>query len=842
MLLAALVHFCELNGPSVVFVTQEAPRKAHVGDGGSDSGDDTTTIAAAAGSGIGGCKGCNPYFPPRSTLADCLHDALDSFPDLAPDIGTSPTPPAQVVPSVITPPGTPTSAPSPIVVLESIDVWPAAADTAGASDVHTISATIHSQQRTTFLGAKNPIDNDMYPVLRTACVRSLSCELTQTRSGGAVFFSFNPATTADNMPTVYCLSYMFQLLDSTSRGNVRAYAFIVVSQDRSSILLNWDLLVGRLATLSARLQTLAEQVTSSSVAKVEQSQQSSRVPGKDSMRAKGHPLIGTLSPEQFLRRRGNPVPSVRSLVDIVGVKSLFVSIHMHFSWILFALMSSGIAAPPPTKILPPVVECPVANNNAERISIAALYRSLSPRDMVHFFSHLFMGDQIILRGASGPTLALLGFIRTVLPDVCLSTLTPVISDAYHESWECNVLLLPPETTIPVDHLCASNAGFCVLDATVHSIVLSCHSYTSISPLPPDQSLALFGDDEEWHAARISTDITRALACCFRAGVDDTQLDDIAGVILARVVAKWIGLGHQFVTLTKSPSFNADQTPVPLILQALLCGDYSSISNVGGTASSATSGSISSLSSIYTMPSASTASLMLTSPLLSSSVGTPSNSFTGDTSVGGLMSMANGSHRRRNARNTWSPSSPSAMAAASLVSSVAPRHPRRQTSRLSLTAFSQGVGSSLRRLSSALSSSVRSVSSPNMTFDTDADYAHRSSLGDLDVAHEEIEEEDDDFEQQQQGPTRHVATSSPVDVDHSNHRRLRPVDHRSAATIITSSTSTTGTVILTQNPPQQPQDLPDSPPATTDELSLFRYQIEWDVLVLKFLSKVARQRR
>ncbi|KAI9138971.1 hypothetical protein BKA69DRAFT_699702 [Paraphysoderma sedebokerense] len=141
--------------------------------------------------------------------------------------------------------------------------------------------------------------------------------------------------------------------------------------------------------------------------------------------------VGTLSPEQFLRRCGNPQPSIRSLVEIVGVKSVFISLHLHFAFILRNIIYPPIS---PSSIPPRLVNSTYASvfrssigsssldspdqsedeSNSPYLFLFDLFGSMSRYSFMHLLNHVVMGDQIIVRGDEEPVMKIIHVLKVLL--------------------------------------------------------------------------------------------------------------------------------------------------------------------------------------------------------------------------------------------------------------------------------------------------------------------------------------------------------------------------------------------------------------------------------------------
>ncbi|CAG8535102.1 24929_t:CDS:2 [Dentiscutata erythropus] len=103
----------------------------------------------------------------------------------------------------------------------------------------------------TYVGSRYPQHPQLYSAVRQACVRSLSCEFCQGREGPVLF---------GDEKNGYVLSYMFKIKDSQARGFQRWYSFIFLMTDRIYLVASWPFLVSKFKSLATDLQSKANQI------------------------------------------------------------------------------------------------------------------------------------------------------------------------------------------------------------------------------------------------------------------------------------------------------------------------------------------------------------------------------------------------------------------------------------------------------------------------------------------------------------------------------------------------------------------------------------------------------
>ncbi|CAG8663018.1 33787_t:CDS:2 [Gigaspora margarita] len=99
----------------------------------------------------------------------------------------------------------------------------------------------------TYVGSRYP----QHPQLYSAVRQALSCEFCQGREGPVLF---------GDEKNGYVLSYMFKIKDSQARGFQRWYSFIFLMTDRIYLVASWPFLVSKFQSLASDLQSKANQI------------------------------------------------------------------------------------------------------------------------------------------------------------------------------------------------------------------------------------------------------------------------------------------------------------------------------------------------------------------------------------------------------------------------------------------------------------------------------------------------------------------------------------------------------------------------------------------------------
>nr|CAG8511918.1 12966_t:CDS:2 [Entrophospora candida] len=174
----------------------------------------------------------------------------------------------------------------------------------------------------TYIGSRYPQHPRLYSALRQACVRSLSCEYCQGREGPVLF---------GDDKNGYVLSYMFKIKDTQARGSNRWYSFICLMTDRIYLVTSWPFLFQSLAT---NLQSKANQIfEKENIVKesledpnnIHNVNNTINITNSNSNRSStfsssrsGGAALPPISPDQFLRRRANQ--ALRSLIELLKTK------------------------------------------------------------------------------------------------------------------------------------------------------------------------------------------------------------------------------------------------------------------------------------------------------------------------------------------------------------------------------------------------------------------------------------------------------------------------------------------------------------------------------------------
>ena len=236
-----------------------------------------------------------------------------------------------------------------------------------------------------------------YSSLRTACVRSLSCELSSGREGPVIFGYSDVDTNNSEDVTVsnteWCLAYMFRIKDNKSRGFTRWYSLLYLLQDSSQLVSTSELITKLFEKLIIEMQQRAHRLFD------KEKTQSNEVQSTTTIRApiRTHGM--------FRREVGSS--NVRYLSDLMEDNNFYVYLHTYFTWMLNSLQFKFINFPLSNS--PFIVDKIDINNNTNSntsIFVSKLlyinsYNELATILGIDRFKtilyHLLIGNQIVIR-------------------------------------------------------------------------------------------------------------------------------------------------------------------------------------------------------------------------------------------------------------------------------------------------------------------------------------------------------------------------------------------------------------------------------------------------------------
>ncbi|XP_004206530.1 folliculin isoform X1 [Hydra vulgaris] len=306
--------------------------------------------------------------------------------------------------------------------------------------------SFNKESHISYVSTQHPEEQELYSVLRHACVRSLSCEICPGREGPIMF---------GDDASGYVFSYTFFLKDSLSRGFQRWYSIICVMMDRNYLVTSWPFLISNFRTVIGELQSKAD---------IYYKNEQSEKPQLDSHFL---PRKTVLTPDAFRRSRGGQI--YRSLRQIINEKNVFEKLHKAFSWIIQASceryteklfegtsMSGYMDDEEMTSSLLEdfILKGCQDYNHPIFTSILHAYQVIG-KDNFHLLAfHVVRGDQVVVQSDFKRTaVSLIKVLKDLIPAGCFRC--QVYEEEYQDSWRCNFLGLKECCEIP-QHLLSSN--------------------------------------------------------------------------------------------------------------------------------------------------------------------------------------------------------------------------------------------------------------------------------------------------------------------------------------------------------------------------------------------------
>lgn len=304
----------------------------------------------------------------------------------------------------------------------------------------------------TYITTRYPYLSRLYPIVRQACVRSLSCEFCPGREG-AIFFG--------DEQNGYVLSYIFKLKDIQARGYQRWYSISFLHTDKSLIIASWSFLVSKFKATAKDLQSSAERM-------FEYEKRANQEININRVK-----VYSPLSPEQFIRRRGNQ--PLRSLVDLLNTPNIFSQLHSIFSWILKASNDRlYMKYQENYDVFDPIIELkhriPQINENIDGNqeilkksttndininqsnnieTLMDLWRIFGEIHFKYIIYNTTIGTQIIIRSKNKEiVVSIIKTLKLLIPDSCYTSFDYL--NEYIEPWRCNLLGINDTVKIPAE--------------------------------------------------------------------------------------------------------------------------------------------------------------------------------------------------------------------------------------------------------------------------------------------------------------------------------------------------------------------------------------------------------
>ncbi|XP_073837537.1 folliculin [Musca autumnalis] len=290
----------------------------------------------------------------------------------------------------------------------------------------------------TFLSTQISPLPDVATLVKQAAVRSLSCEITQSKDGGFVFFG--------DTSRGHVLSHTFQVSDVQARGFYQLFSIIILMKDKYFLLNTKPFLAEHLRRISLETQNSAKRI-------------------KEEEELKGSPRQRRLSGSQPL------VQTPRSLVELTGEENIFAILHTHFSWLLLAgsrfltehvtfgnlpwLPPQSTSHPPQQRLtynittLPMIQKYETLDDPEEFYSLIHIKQLLKKTEFISLCYCALTGVKIIVRGDARRTFYFMMCLKKLLPDQ-MHTLIRV--DAQHQhsiSADYKIISISNEIAVPI---------------------------------------------------------------------------------------------------------------------------------------------------------------------------------------------------------------------------------------------------------------------------------------------------------------------------------------------------------------------------------------------------------
>eukprot|EP00127_Corallochytrium_limacisporum_P002811 Clim_evm24s141 gene=Clim_evmTU24s141 len=487
--IVSLNHFCDLHGPSVIFCTQAFhARKEEESDDESESDEEIESMED--GDGGDSTVSYNPSTASKASRASRLRGYYNEarrreYSPTASEAGGV----SQYVTEKFKSSATVCNACSSVGPFykpqsttrlhdEEASDEPKAAESEKdkEDDVDGYVSSDH-KLKVSYVSTHYPDNAKLYSVLRQACVRSLSCEVTPGREGPVMFGDHRNG---------YCVSYTFHLADTQARGHQRFWSIVFLMTDKTYLANSWPFLCNNMAFVVTKLQAMAKAIYDK-----EKKKQSGPQLGSN--------RVGLLG-DRFMRMR--TTHSFRGLAQLLEQPHIWREIHLAFCWILSGcsirlvekqLEGEAMLATPSNAaylykeekeeqredeegVLSPMkmpLDVTFSNvslfsieNSAANVSTVSSVKSNGSQSGGHnsliglrmllgaqLFGQLVYGvvagNQIVVRGPESVTSAMVKVVSVLLPARHISSVA-VYDDQYRPIWECPVLGLEPSCEIPSD--------------------------------------------------------------------------------------------------------------------------------------------------------------------------------------------------------------------------------------------------------------------------------------------------------------------------------------------------------------------------------------------------------
>ncbi|KAK3930050.1 Folliculin [Frankliniella fusca] len=315
---------------------------------------------------------------------------------------------------------------------------------------NNIFVTSDHDTQTSYISTQLPWQSETEALVRQACTRSLSCEVSHGKEGVLVFSDDLGVGGAQGCSV---LSHTFLIRDSLARGFHRWFSITVLTRDRLLLLNVWPFLEKNISVFVSEMQSAAN--------KVYEAEQTAR-------------------PQRALRLSNAYCvdKSSRALPEITGSPQVYAQLHLWFVWLLrnstthlretfpplnwtlpFGPLEDseqGITFISAKRDLPCTLASPNNQNSVKCLvqtagpsvnSLGMLRVLLGPANFACVVFCLLVGRQVVVRGQPAALVtSILLTLKVLLPKGC-ERLIP-FSSQYVSPSECNMLGIEARAAVP----------------------------------------------------------------------------------------------------------------------------------------------------------------------------------------------------------------------------------------------------------------------------------------------------------------------------------------------------------------------------------------------------------
>ncbi|XP_049778379.1 folliculin [Schistocerca cancellata] len=318
------------------------------------------------------------------------------------------------------------------------------------------------ENRTSYVSTRHPLHHSIATLVRQACIRSLSCEVSPGKEG-PVFFG-------DEIRG-HVLSHTFFLKDAQARGFHRWYSLTILMRDKLFLLNSWPFLVKNMKAIIEEMQAKACKVY-----EYEQSQCPQRA-----LR---------LSADSSVYKQHSANKPSRSVAELTSDNNIFPQLHWWFTWLLksgtsymveraidvlpvkdptpaweqqheteegFMLVTAATPPQPSRRNVPVERAAPASaqevddelnNDESKCVSeLRALREVLGTQSFLTLAYALMVGYQVVVRGQPRSlVISLIKNLKVLIPQTCCRAV--LHSEEYLDPTHCNLLGLDSWVAAP----------------------------------------------------------------------------------------------------------------------------------------------------------------------------------------------------------------------------------------------------------------------------------------------------------------------------------------------------------------------------------------------------------